>query len=112
MNLHKFLPKDKGLLILLLLKRKINKIKSRRLFSALKVPGLAPEVVGWGHTESAAPQPCSTSLPGLPSWLAGAALEQPAPPEAAAQEQDKERTVLLNRVDLNAPEDQPKKFTV
>lgn len=39
-------------------------------------------------------------------------LEQPAPPEEAAQEQEKERTVLLNQVDLKAPEDQPKKFTV
>lgn len=62
MNFHKFLPKSKGLLILRLLKI-IKKIKIRRLFPALKVPGL----VGWGDTVCVAPQPCSTSLPGVHS---------------------------------------------
>lgn len=58
MNLHKFLPKSKGSLILLLLKI-INKIKIRRLLPALKVPGL---VVCRGDTVCAAPQAYSTSL--------------------------------------------------
>lgn len=66
------------------------------------MPGLAPEVVGSGD---AAPQPCSSSWPGLCSQPAGA--ERPAPSGEAAQEQEKGRTVLLNQVDVKAPEDQP-----